>query len=390
MSIRNQKFIYIDFDEIVKNDIVWGLLELGVNLSRTSGKVRMHDGTEEDVLEVLHAIESFDVVFSQNFSCTVAEACHRIKKIYISWVYDCPQRALYTKEALYDTNRIFMFDKAGINDLKNFGVKNIYYMPLAANITQASSVVITDEDIEKYGADVAFVGSMYDRPEIKKVIDDMPEITRCNFEEDISHVFMKWGEKICLNKSLSSESIQYLCNHFDFSGLEKYQMEKRYLMEIAFAAPVIAERERTRLLNIAAEKYNTALYTGGLPQLKASVRPRVNYEDEMYKVFFSSKINLNITYRGIQTGAPQRIFDIMSVGGFCLSNYQAELTELFEENKEIVLFYDEYDFKNKLDYYLSHDRERITIGINGYKKVSEHYSYVVMLGKIFDIIDGEN
>ncbi len=50
-----------------------------------------------------------------------------------------------------------------------------------------------------------------------------------------------------------------------------------------------------------------------------------------FKVFYSSKININMTLRSIESGVPLRIIDIMSIGGFVMSNNQEEIPELFEE-----------------------------------------------------------
>ena len=45
--------------------------------------------------------------------------------------------------------------------------------------------------------------------------------------------------------------------------------------------------------------------------------------------FRNSKINLNPTAKGIRSGIPLRIFDILSCSGFLLTNYQSELSDHF-------------------------------------------------------------
>lgn len=86
--------------------------------------------------------------------------------------------------------------------------------------------------------------------------------------------------------------------------------------------------------------------------------------------------------RSIETGIPQRVFDIMGVGGFVLSNYQEELEELFVPDREIVLFRDVPELLKKAEYYLNHEEERIRIAINGYKKVREYYNTQTALGSM--------
>lgn len=79
--------------------------------------------------------------------------------------------------------------------------------------------------------------------------------------------------------------------------------------------------------------------------------------------------------RAIESGIPQRIFDIMSVGGFVLTNEQEEIEELFTPGVDLVTFQSLDEMKDKIGYYLSHERERIRIAMNGYQKVRDYYSY---------------
>ena len=91
----------------------------------------------------------------------------------------------------------------------------------------------------------------------------------------------------------------------------------------------------------------------------------------MNKIFYLSKINLNISLSSIETGIPQRVLDIMGCGGFVLTNYQPEIEDLFEIGKEIEVF---------------HKRQRLTIATNGYKKIRHAFSYPNQLQKMISIM----
>lgn len=86
-----------------------------------------------------------------------------------------------------------------------------------------------------------------------------------------------------------------------------------------------------------------------------------------------------MTNRPIKTGLPLRIFDLMACGGFVLSNYQAEVPEIFVPDEDIVLYDSIPDMLAKIDYYLAHDDERKQIAKNGYEKVKECHSYDVRI-----------
>ena len=141
-------------------------------------------------------------------------------------------------------------------------------------------------------------------------------------------------------------------------------------------------------MELLSERFDIHLYTRDTEVVPEGVKrfPEIPMLSGAPKVFYSSKINLNITLRSIASGVPARVFDVMSVGGFMLSNWQEEIPELFAEGKEIVTYKTPEELIDKADYYLRHDNERIKIGINGYKKVKEQHNYEQRLNKIISIL----
>jgi spore maturation protein CgeB len=110
-------------------------------------------------------------------------------------------------------------------------------------------------------------------------------------------------------------------------------------------------------------------------------------------VFHYSKINLNMTAKSIRTGLPLRIFDILSCGGFCLTNYQTELTDYFTPGVDLDYYTSEDDLLSKVDYYLSHEKERKEIASNGLLTASTNHNYperlLQMLSLAYGITEGD-
>ena len=96
---------------------------------------------------------------------------------------------------------------------------------------------------------------------------------------------------------------------------------------------------------------------------------------EMPLIFNRSRINLNMTIKSIQTGLPLRIFDIMGCGGFCMTNYQEEITDMFDIGQDIECYGSMEELIDKCAYYLEHEDVRARIAENGYRKVSEAHTY---------------
>ena len=165
-------------------------------------------------------------------------------------------------------------------------------------------------------------------------------------------------------------------------------MPDDYFIKTFFLDRKITNVERTLLVRMLAERYDFRLYTWNREKVPEGVNrfPQLSSLTETSKVYYAGRINLNITLRSIENGVPLRVFEIMSVGGFVLSNWQEGITELFEEGKEIVTFKTPEEMIEKADYYLSHDEERMRIGINAYQKVKKCYTFEQQIGKIISIL----
>ena len=84
-----------------------------------------------------------------------------------------------------------------------------------------------------------------------------------------------------------------------------------------------------------------------------------------------------------------RNFDVLSVGGFCISNYQRGIEELFDIGTDLVVYDDYEDLVYKTEYYLKQEDERLQIAENGRKKVKEYHLYEHRLEKIERVILGD-
>lgn len=139
----------------------------------------------------------------------------------------------------------------------------------------------------------------------------------------------------------------------------------------------ITALERIDLLNAAARKRSIDIFTYikdfAMPNMRN--HGRVDYFKEMPLVFRQSRINLNISRRGIKSGIPLRAFDIMGSRGFLLSNFQADFLDFFVPGEDFVYYESKEDFLEKVDYYLTHEDERQRIAENGYHKVAAGHTY---------------
>ena len=391
------KLLYCYISKIKLQDIIWGFLECGVEMvmhdeGNTYYLDLESDEFERQVTSIVNKAKSekCDGVVSWNYYSVASEACERLGIPYISWTFDSPLVTAYTKTMPNSCNHMFIFDKAFCQDLKSKGA-NSYYLPLGVNTTRLGAINITDEQIAHFSEDVSFVGSLYNyRNEYNKVKDRFPEDVIAAHEKIFIKQCGDWRNNY-LYTDISDEDIELMEKYARIHDIEDYlYISKRELYIGIIFARKMAEYERFRILNELGKCCKLTLYNSkdDHSMLENVIcKPEVNYELETPIVYFSSKINLNMTIRSIQTGLPLRVFDIMGVGGFLLSNYQEEFEELYTPGKDVVLYSSMDELIDKTKFYLTHERERLTIAMNGYKRtIAEHtmkIRAVQMLNTVF-------
>jgi hypothetical protein len=102
--------------------------------------------------------------------------------------------------------------------------------------------------------------------------------------------------------------------------------------------------------------------------------------DKLNKIYARSKIaigdSLNIDFK-YPYYTSDRLFESTGRGGFTIYPAIKGLEELF--SKDEIIFYEHgnlNDLKNKIDYYLSHDKEREEFRIRGHNKTKSVHTYV--------------
>ncbi len=371
--------------------ILYGLDRMGheVAVYPTPLEVIDRNEKEKEKLKVFLENSRVDFTISTIFGLTMAEQTHELGIKYAIYGMDSPMYDTYRPILpRYDNCYLFYFDYQEYQMVRKMGYTNAYYLPLAGDIKSAENLVITDEEIEKYRCNISFIGSLYSENIYDKHINKIPEDIRQTLSQIMEQSAFIWDGQDRIDELLTPDvvrTIQCVCPEI-YNG--QYEMPDAYYLKTYFLERKLTHIERTCLMELLAERYDIHLYTWENQKVPDGIRcfPALHAQEEALKVFYSSKININITLRSIESGIPARVFDIMSVGGFVISNYQEEIPKLFEEDKEIVTFKTPEELIEKIDYYLSHDEERIRIGINGYKKVKQCYTYEHQLHKILSVL----
>ena len=108
------------------------------------------------------------------------------------------------------------------------------------------------------------------------------------------------------------------------------------------------------------------------------------YGKEMVKVLAQSKIVLNIHILTQPCGGNLRLFEIPSAKSFQIADKCP--SDWFLDGNEIVLYKNNDDLLNKINYYLNNEQERINITNNGYNRVLKEHRYEYRVKKLLKFV----
>ena len=381
MSIENKYILYIDYGMFGKEDIIQAFKNLGHDVDVTDIPVRFEEKSSMIQIELDKYISEsqYDIVFTSNYYPVVSEICNKHGIKYISWTYDSPLVNLYDKSIKNSCNYAFTFDKDECNSLREKGADTVYYMPLAVNVKRLDSIKITDRERELFSCDVGMVASLYNEEHnlYDRMEPKISEYTRgylqgvMNVQKNLFGAFVM--EDVLYENSIMNDI--YKAMPYDVARGSLTNRE--YVYANYFLSRKVASMQRIEYIRAISAKYDMKVYSGGDLSDINTVKHMgtVDYMTDMNKVFRLSRINLNITLPSIHTGIPLRVIDIMGNGGFLLTNYQADMFELFEPGVDFVYYTSLDEAIELIEYYLSHESERAAIAKNAKEKMRKYHSF---------------
>lgn len=385
------RILFYNWNSLGQDDVLECFKTLGIEVELTSYKCSNYDFDEifEEKLYEDIKIGQYEFIFSFNYFPVISRVCERMsyKIKYVSWIFDSPHLNLYSETVVNTCNYIFHFDQYEYKNLKDMGVENIFYLPLAANTRRLERIICTEKDKELYSSDVSFVGILYDKKNMYDQINYLPDYIKGYLEGIMEAQKLIYGYNF-LETLLTQKTLNEIEKYVKFDLGKTFNVNDAFVFSNLFLGQKVTSMERIEILEMLSEFFNVNLYSTADP----SRLPNVNHKGcidnmtEMPKVFMRTKVNLNITLRTICTGVPLRVFDIMGAGGFLITNYQQDMYELFEEGKDFIMYESLEDLKEKVSYYLNHDDERIAIAQSGYNKVKKYHTFEKRIEEIMKIV----
>ena len=387
--------IFYRYNSVCEPDFIESFKKVGITVLEDDDGLRSNLDVESKMLRLGNMIADHRplFVFSINFFPFVSMLCNRLKVKYVAESVDCPVFELYDKSILGEFNRIFLFDYLQYESLKDFNPHGIYYLPLGAPSDRTKKLLGDHSD---YKYDVSFVGSLYkekdpllnvvlpegEKEKLGKLIDKQIEESPCG---------LKTIEKVITYEDIDmikTADKKYYSSDRSVMNLDRFVAINDYI------SPHMAYLERVKMLNAISEQANGVIHlftrsdTSDLSK-RVQIHGGVSTLKEMPFVFRQSKININCTMRSIQTGIPQRIWDVLACKGFLLTNNQPEIHEYFRVGEHLETYDSQEEMIEKINYYLDHEEERQRIAEAGYEEVANKHDILQRIISIITIISKE-
>lgn len=325
---------------------------------------------------------------------TLAVAAQRADINYIALIWDAPYHKLFTRYGRMENCWYSVFDRVDAQRFNDAEIPHVLYQPLAVDDDQIREWNRQAPSTDGYADEVCFVGRLYDDNFYDEFCNNLPLSLQDYFVSVFEKAAFHWDGINRINGIVSDEMVALIRKVTPgFQMVNFFDIPDSLYFENGYLIRKIANIERICVLNLLAEKYRVTLYTtSGTARRELNnvrVMPPICSERDLHYAFRNSKINLNISLKGIEGGTPQRVMDILGAGGFVLSSYCSETAELFREDKEIVMFRTPEELIEKVDYYLRNDSVREEIARNGHERVMQHYTYEKKIRELLSWVEGE-
>ncbi len=388
------KVLFYRYGSICEPDIIDTFREMGLEIDEYRNEMTVKDEEPGAIVSRLGDYlmdHPCDFIFSINFFPYVSEVANIFRLRYLCWIVDSPVMELYSTAIANEWNRVFLFDKEIYKEIEPLNPGHVFHLPLAARTEPKEELFAkTASDAKKkFSHEVAFVGSLYtEKCPYDKLSKSAPkELT--GYLDGImaaqEKVYGYYFIEDLLTDDIVEQFIKYFPTFYRYPA-ESFLTDKRTLSQL-YIGNKISANERVHTFTRLAKEFDVSIYTASDTSKITGIHNMglAKSLTEMPVIFHESKINLNITSKAIRSALPLRIFDILSCGGFCVSNYQPEIPELFTPGEDLVMYGSEEELCDIIRYYFEHDNERKEIAQNGLETLKANYTYEKQIAKMFEM-----
>ncbi|MBE9545928.1 MAG: glycosyltransferase [Proteobacteria bacterium] len=320
-----------------------------------------------------------DAVFHINYLHGLATFLENHRTKFICWEIDPVVDRIPDAEQQNARGFIFTYNPQYIEHYQEAGFRQVEYLPLAANTAKRRPLDISPEQKQRYGAKVSFVGaSMMEQAEdLKSIFLKIPPnffgkeaggknadsifheiLTEQSLDEDTYRIpkilarYMEPGKRPFFNHDGTIYNVEMLIG-------ETAAMERRMKIVSGLAPHGIHVWGDAGWETIAGD----GVYYKG----------HAGHHKELNYIYNAATVNLDINRFFQKHIVTMRVFDVLSCGGFLLTEHSSALKDLFDVGREIIACNTIEELHQCVDYYLKHPEKRKEITLAGREAVLKRH-----------------
>lgn len=275
----------------------------------------------------------------------------------------------------------FCIEQEDIIDLKLLGIQRVAHIFHASEFTKMATH-------NQYNYNISFVGHVL--PGFEAIYKSKSNLAYLPAFHHVSAGF--WNRLINLDLKLKqSAHNQYRC----INNITAFQNKFEYiylatLLNPSFRGEIINRLKASQIDIVGGDPgYMSEIMEKRCIQKSGVIyHPPTQDYTEAQSIYASSKINLNITSLQFDDAVVNRVIDVGAAGGFILTDWKSDLPRVTSVHEQIAYKTIE-ELNDKIDYYLSHEKERLEIADQLHQDIitNNSYEHIVnyMLSKVSQI-----
>lgn len=309
--------------------------------------------------------------------------------VWITWIQDALPQSTLNKEVVDSVGARDIVFSMFISDLsgKQWGMnyKDVIKMPIPVNTRLYHNWELSSEELDAYACDICIIGNSSDyQLEIESYLKNIPQEAAeyCSMLIDV-YIELMEQEKFYYGSQSNYELLEYIARQ----------------MNIPFAKEFIKELSEYIFMRVFYRRYKSLvaewLIDAGFTNLKLYGNEWANNEkfapyamgviengEKLSKALHASKISIGLHPH---VSLPSKLLESISSGTLYIAHHVpleydlANAREYFEEDKELLYYYNKQDLLDKIDYYLTHENERQEVIAAGQRRIQEELTYEQMV-----------
>jgi len=248
---------------------------------------------------------------------------------------------------------VFTFEKNDLGSLRQFGFEHIFYLP--AGSTLELNTNWQDSRYAFLNDRITFVGNTFLDAQERWLQPHYPGLYDLLNLQDWDVQQKSLVEFIKLEQEVKFSTPAELYHYAGYVA-GRSTMENRIKILKQLSKPVVFGDRHWPTLGLDIE-----------------IHPPVHMTKETPKVFNATQINLNISSTQLTTSLNQRVFDAPLAGGFLLTDWRESLADLFDVEKELAIYKNVTDLKEKIEFYQINQSARQSIVQAAAKRIEKEH-----------------